>query len=132
MGDADFNFVRIDLPIVPDTNLSEKYLELYVRETSDACTGVNTGGYPAGSFETENVMINGKNFIKQSGSDAGVGNYWHWIAYTTGRTGLCVSFEFILHYTNRYNYPTPPPEFDFDLETAVFEQIVETFDWYLP
>ncbi len=128
--ETDFNTARIDLPVVPDTNLGEKYVEIIVQESSAACTSGLTEGYQPESYDSENMVINGTNFLKQSGSDAGAGNIWQWIAYTTGKTNLCVSFNFVLHSTNPYNYPTPPPEFDFEAETAVFEQIIETFHWY--
>jgi len=132
LGDTDFNFARIDLSIVPDTNLSEKYLEIIVHETSDACSSALAEGYPPERVERKNLIINGINYVKESGADAGAGNIWDWIAYTTGRSGLCVSFNFVLHSTNPYNYPTPPPEFAFAAETAVFEEIVGSFNWYAP
>ncbi len=128
--ETDFNTARIDLPVEPGTNLGEKYLDIIIQESSATCSSAMAEGYPPEAYESENLVINGKNFLKQSGSDAGAGNIWQWIAYTTGKTNLCISFNFVLHSTNPYNYPTPPPEFDFDTETAVFDQIVETFHWY--
>ena len=59
MGDTDFNFARIDLSIEPDTNLSEKYLEIIVRETSDACSSAMAEGYPSERVERKNLVING-------------------------------------------------------------------------
>jgi hypothetical protein len=131
-GDTDFNYIRIDLPFVPDTNLHEKYVEIIVQETSGACTSPLTSGYPPESVQSENVVINGINFVKQSGSDAGAGNYWQWFAYTAGRGRLCVSFDFVLHSVQALNYPTPPPEFDLAAESAIFEEISGSFHWYAP
>jgi hypothetical protein len=131
-SETDFNYIRIDLPFVPDTNLHEKYVTITVQETSDTCTSSLTSGYAPGSFESKNVMINGINFVEESGADAGAGNYWQWIAYTTGKSGLCVSFGFVLHSVQRLNYPTPPPEFDFTAESAVFEEIAGSIHWYTP
>ena len=131
-GEADLNAIRIDLPVAPDTNLREKYVSITVQESSAACTSPLTSGYAEGSFTRENTVINGVNFLIESGMDAGVGNYWQWFAYTTGKRNLCVSFDFVIHSTNRFNYPTPPPEFDLELESAVFDEIVGTFNWYTP
>ena len=124
--------VRIDLPVEPGTNLGEKYLDVIVQETDRACESPMAADYPAEMVERQEITINDVPFLKQSGSDAGAGNYYQWIAYSTGWEGVCVSFDFVLHSTNRMNYPTPPPEFDFDAETAVFEQIVGSFSRYTP
>lgn len=130
--ETDFNYARFELPIEPDTNLGEKYLELIVQESNRACSSPLAEGYPTEMVDMQNVVIEGKNFLKQSGSDAGVGNIWEWVAYSTGKGNLCVYFDFVLHSTNPYNYPTPPPEFDYDAETAVFEEIAGSLRWYTP
>jgi len=132
VGTTDFNFIHFDLPFVPDTNLSEKYVEITVQQTTDTCESQLAEGIPPEMLEIENEVINGINFSKTSGSDAGVGNYWEWITYITGRDNICVKLKLVLHSTNPLNYPTPPPEFDFNLEVASFEQMVESFSWYTP
>ncbi|MEM5774173.1 MAG: hypothetical protein AAGU05_04160 [Anaerolineaceae bacterium] len=121
--------VRIDLSVLPGTNLGEKYLEVSAATGQETCASPLAGGYVPEAVNNEEVEINGLTFLKQSGSDAGAGNYYNWTAYSTARDGTCVSFGFVLHSTNRYNYPTPPPEFDEAAETAVFEQILGTFRW---
>ncbi len=132
LTETDFNAAHIDLPVEPDTNLGEKYMDLIVQESSSACSSPLAEGYPPEMVTRQNLVIQGINYLKQSGSDAGAGNYYDWIAYSTGRSGLCVYFDFVLHSTNRFNYPTPPPEFNFDAETANFEQIVGSIHWYTP
>jgi hypothetical protein len=64
-----------------------------------------------------------------SGSDAGAGNYYDFTAYTTTQGDTCVSLSFVLHSTAAQNYTPPLPEFDRNAESAVFEQIVATFQW---
>jgi hypothetical protein len=126
------NTIHASLPIQPGTNLGEKYVEISTQSSSEPCTSPLAEGYAPGSLASEEVEFNGTIFTKQSGADAGAGNFYNWTAYTTGREGVCVSFGFVLHSTNPMNYPTPPPEYDAAAESAVFEEIMNTFGWYTP
>jgi hypothetical protein len=75
------------------------------------------------------VDIDGKSFMRESGSEGAAGSTYEWVAYLTVRGKECVSLTFILHSTEAANYEVPPPEFDAQTEKAVFEQIVSTFQW---
>lgn len=123
---------RVDLPVVPGTNLSEKYLQIDVTENAEGCSSPLAAGYAPGMIPTEEVLRNDVVFLIESGSDAGAGNYYDWTAYSTSQNGTCVSLSFVLHSTQRLNYPTPPPEFDVEEESQVFEEIVSTFRWLTP
>src|SRR5688572_614225 len=116
-------FARIDLPFVLGTNLSEKYVEVIVQENVNLCQS------PLQSQFSETITINGVSFLKQRGGDGAAGHIRQWIAYSTLRDNVCVSLDFILHSLNLSNFPTPPPSFDFGIESAVFEQIVSTYTW---
>ena len=79
---------------------------------------------------TENVTINGIQFLKESGNGAAAGNFYEFVAYSAkSDANNCVSLTFILHSTDPGNYTTPPPEFDKAAESAVFDLIINTFDW---
>ena len=78
------------------------------------------------------MFINGIIFRKETGGDAGAGNLYQWIAYSTTRDNDCVSLDFVLHSLNPGNYATPPPVFDFAAESAVFGQIAGTYTWFPP
>ena len=117
------DFARIDLPFEQGTNLTEKYVEVIVQEDATICQS------PLQSQFSETVTINGISFLKQSGGDAGVGHLHQWVAYSTLRDNICVSLDFILHSLTPGNSSTPPPAFDFGIESAVFEQIVLTYTW---
>ena len=124
---GDDTFTRIELPFTDGTNLREKYLEMIVAENVSPCQS------PLGTqsmLETsESVIINGSSFLKQTGGDAGAGNIYQWVAYSAIKDNACISLDFILHSLNPDNFPTPPPVFDYAAETAVFEQIVSTYEW---
>jgi hypothetical protein len=126
------NIMRINLSVVPDTNLHEKYLEITCAITTDTCVDPQSQGVDPAFIETETRDINGISFTIQSGADAGAGNYYEWTTYSTTREDMCVNLSFILHSTNRLNYPTPPPEFDREAESAIFEEMVSTFTWLEP
>jgi len=125
-GGSD-SYTRIDLPFVQGTNLVEKYLEMIVAENADPCQSPLA---TESILQTSQMMnINGIDFLKQTGGDAGAGNFYDWVAYSTLRDNTCVSLDFILHSLNPGNYATPPPVFDFAAESAVFDQIAATFEW---
>ncbi len=118
---------RIDLPFMPGTNLREKYLETVVVEKINPCRSPLAGISMV--QKSEMVVINGITFLKETGGDAGAGNIYQWVAYSTPKDKACVSLQFVLHSLNAGNFPTPPPVFDYAAETAVFDQIVSTFVW---
>jgi len=125
---GDDNDTRIDnLPIAPGTNLHEKYLEMIVGGIYDPCQSPLATQSMLQTSET--VIINGISFLRQTGADAGAGNFYDWVAYSTPKDNFCVSLDFVLHSHNPGVYSTPPPLFDYAAETAVFEQIVSTYAW---
>jgi hypothetical protein len=128
--DQDFNFLRMNLPYVPGTNLHEKYLEVIVAENATTCSSPLATQSMLTSSET--ITINGISFLKETGEDGGAGHLHQWIAYSTLNNNACVSLDFVLHSLNPGNFPTPPPVFDFAAETAVFRDIVATFVWLPP
>lgn len=121
------NFARIQLPIVPGTNLSEKYLEAVVTENAGVCQSPFATSSILATSET--VNINGISFLKQTGGDAGAGNFYDWVAYSTLRNANCVSMGFVLHSLNPGNFDPPRPVFDRAAESAVFAQMMSTFTW---
>jgi len=125
--DQEENYATIALPFAAGTNLREKFLNLRVTENVTTCQS------PLATLSiletTETVTINGLTFLKQTGGDRGAGNIHQWIAYSISQGSTCVNMDFILHSLNPGNYPTPPPVFDMAAESAVFEDIVETFTW---
>lgn len=116
-------FARIDLPFEQGTNLSEKYVEVIVQEDATTCQS------PLQSQFSEMITINVIPFLKQRGGDGGAGHLHQWVAYSTLRDSICVSLDFILHFHDPSNFPTPVPSFDFGIESAVFEQMVSTYRW---
>jgi hypothetical protein len=125
--DESENHARLNLPLVnTGTNLSEKYVDLTIVEGANPCKSPDIGGTPA---STETVTINGIQFFKETGDSAGAGNRYDFVAYSTAADGNCVSLTFVLHSLNPGNFPTPPPEFDKAAESAVFDLIINTFDW---
>jgi len=125
ISDEDFNALRMDLPFTQGTNLREKYLQMRAVEGADPCQSpLATSSMLSTS---ENVVINGITFLKQTGGDAGAGNIHEWIAYSTLKGSLCISMDFILHSLNAGNFPTPPPVFDKAAESQLFTQMMSTF-----
>jgi hypothetical protein len=122
---------RIDLAIVPGTNLREKYALIDVQPAIEDCLSPLAEGIDPARLSISDVTIAGTVFARQEGSDAGVGNYWDWAAYSRKVDCGCVSLSFVLHSVQALNYPTPPPLFDPAAESAVFDEILSTFTWGL-
>jgi hypothetical protein len=121
------NYARINLPFAPGTNLSQKYLEMYVTENADPCRSPLATDSMVETSET--VVINGLSFLKETGEDGTAGHINKWTAYSTSRNNACVSLDFILRAANPGVFVTPPPLYDEAAESAVFSQIVATFTW---
>jgi hypothetical protein len=120
------NIGRVSLPIVtPGTNLLEKYIQINVVENANPCVSPAVDGAPT---STENVTINGIQFVKRTGQGAAAGNRFDWTDYSTTRNNACISLAFILHSANPGNYATPPPEFDMVQESAVIGTTMNTYN----
>ncbi|HKJ37326.1 MAG TPA: NBR1-Ig-like domain-containing protein, partial [Anaerolineales bacterium] len=117
---------RMSFPVAAGTNLSEKYLDLSVLEGAATCKSPDISGQPS---TTETVTINNIPFVKETGSGAAAGSLYEFVAYSTASSSKCVSLTFVLHSTNPGNSETPPPEFDKAAESAIFDSIIDTFDW---
>ena len=121
------NYARINLSIVPGTNLTEKYLENTVVENANACRSpLATQSIPQAS---EMVIINNVSYLKETGAEGVAGGIFRWTAYSTSRGNICVSLSFVLHSANPDVFATPPPLYDEAAEAAVFGPIVSTLAW---
>ncbi len=120
---------RITLPIAPGTNLKEKYLDVLVTENAASCHSPQTQGYSPGSFQSQQVSINGISFLNESGGDGAAGNFYNWVGYSTMKGTTCISLTFVLHSLNPGNFETPLPTFNMITESSVFSDIVSSFSW---
>jgi len=121
------DFIRINLPFMTGTNLTEKYLEVIVIENANPCQSPLA---TQSILETsEMVTINDISFLKQTGQDGTAGHINKWTAYSTFRDNTCVSLDFILRAANPGVFSTPPPLYDEVAESVVFGQMVSTFAW---
>jgi hypothetical protein len=121
----------IDLPIIPDTNLLEKYVDVNAVKNGFPCPSPYVDSL-SGSTPSQQVTINGLSYTEQAGAGAGAGNIYEWTAYSTQRGDVCVSLTLVLHSANPMNYATPPPVFDAVVESQVFKDILGTFAWLDP
>ena len=120
-------YARINLPFVQGTNLRDKYLEVIVAENVNPCQSPLATQSILETSET--VVINGISFLKQTGGDGTAGTINKWIAYSTSQGTACVSLDFVWRAANPDVFSTPPPLYDEAAETAVFAQIVSTYQW---
>jgi len=118
---------RISLPFKPGTNLVEKFIDVAVTEDADPCLSQNPG-----VSQSQPLTVNGIQFLEESGADAGAGQFYEWLAYSTSKNNVCASLSFVLHSTNPDNYSTPPPLFDKPAESDIFAPILATFAWMNP
>lgn len=121
--------VRINLSILPGTNLHEKWMDVDGRTTPPACGSPQGAGSGPGSLATESRTIAGLTFLVESASEGAAGSIYSWSGYSTEKSGVCASLTGVLHSVQPGNYSSPPPVFDEAAESAVFEQIAETFRW---
>ncbi len=114
---------RVFLPFTAGTNLVQKYIDVSVVEGAATCKSPNS----TSNSTSENVTINGIQFLKETGGEGAAGNVFEWTGYSTTKGTACISINFVLHSTNPDVYPTPPPLFDKNAESAVFPVIMSTY-----
>lgn len=129
LSDETADHVRINLTIAPGTNLHEKWMDVDGRTIPPDCESPQASGYDPSAIDEETQSIAGLDFLVQSASEGAAGNLYHWIGYSTERDNVCASLTGVLHSVQPGNYSTPPPVYDDAAESAVFEQIVNTFRW---
>jgi len=117
---------RVNFTIASGTNLAEKYVQVNVVENAATCSSPAVSSPPD---STSNETINGISFVKQTGAEGAAGNLYDWVAYSTTKGNACISFAFILHSTNPSNFPVPPPLYDKNVESAVFAEVMNSFNW---
>ncbi len=114
------------LQAAPGTSLIEKTLEINVRTTAGECKQSTYGGAVGASSP---VTVNGVEFLKEQGSGIAAGNIYDWTSYSTVKDGDCITLTFVLHSSSSGVYPTEPAPFDKTGESAVFDQILHTFQF---
>ena len=129
LTELDEAHARIDLPFDSGTNLGEKYLDIAVLTAPEICSSELAQESAPAAIQSDTVIVNGIQFMREKGSDAGAGNFYDWEAYSSQKDIACVSLKFVLHSTNPENYPTPPPLFDPHVEEAIFSGILGNFRW---
>ena len=123
---------RIQLPIEPDTNLAEKYLDISVQEDVSPCLSPQAAGWAPSSLTPTTETYNGLEFTVVSAGEGAAGSYYAWTGYSTVNGSICVSLTFVMHSLNPDAYDSPPPTFDEPAETVIFPLIVDTFTWLDP
>ncbi len=121
--------VRIHLTITEGTNLLEKWMDVDGSGVPPACQSPQAAGYDPSAIDSAPRSIAGLDFLVQKATDAGAGNIYHWIGFSTQRAAVCASLTGVLHSANPAMYTTPPVLFNMVAETAVFDQIAATFRW---
>lgn len=115
--------VKITLQAAPGTTLLEKSLEIDVVPLAGECRQMMYG--PSGG-PTENVQVNGIDFVKESGVGPAAGNVYDWTTYSTARGSDCITLAFVLHSADPGVYATQPAAFDKAAESAIFDEILST------
>jgi hypothetical protein len=117
--------VVFELQAAPGTNLIRKTVEIDVRPAGADCKestyGGSSGAPPAHS------TVNGVDFLRETGIDIGAGNIHDWTSYSTLRQATCITLTFVLHSANAGVYSTEPAPFDRAAESAIFDEILNTF-----
>jgi hypothetical protein len=116
--------VEFVLPAAPGTTLLEKFMDIDVTPNATDCRELR---YSGDNTTSENISVNGVNFLKETGAGLGAGNVYEWTGYSTLKGTTCISITFVLHSANPGVYSTAPPDFDEAAESAIFDEILNTF-----
>jgi len=118
-------YLRVSLPIVEtNTNLIEKYVEIECN-SDPASRKLNASQVT----DTTEKVFNQIDFMVQSGGEGEAGNLYQATKYSAEQDGKYALLEFVLHSGDLSNYGSTVSEFDYSSESAVFEEIMNTFVW---
>jgi hypothetical protein len=117
------NSGRVNLPFTAGTTLLEKWIDVTIVEGANPCKSPDAG--LVGS--SENVTINGIQFLKELGVEGTAGTFYDMTAYSTLQGNACISLTFVLKSVDPGVFTSPPPAFDKAAESAVFPIIMSTF-----
>jgi hypothetical protein len=115
--------VHIELPFTPGTTLVEKNLNVGV--IAEKCSET-----PGPGIEVEKpkvVRVGEIEFVKEVSGEAAAGSVYDDICYSTTKNGYCVYLCLFLHSVNPGNLPVPRPDFDYEKETKILDEIISTF-----
>ena len=129
LSDETAAHVRIHLAITAGTNLVEKWMDVDGSNVPPDCQSPQAAGYDPSAIQSAPRTIAGLDFLVQKASQGAAGSIYQWIGFSTQRADVCASLTGVLHSTEPGNYSTPPPLFDQVAESAVFDQIADTFRW---
>lgn len=115
--------LRVNLAKAENTLLSEKYMELTTQEIQGTCKNTLT----MDATQVQDVTLNGITFLKKTGTGAAAGNIYDYTSYTVRKDNICIFVTFVLHSSNPGVYDNPPPAFDKEQESIIFDQIINTF-----
>jgi hypothetical protein len=110
------NEIRINLPIISEQYVSEKYLLVNKKYTDGECSNplfTRIG-------ETEAITINSVDFVKETGGGAAAGSTYYSVSYSTLKNNWCTSLSFVVR---SHSY-----KLDKNKEYAIFDQIISTFE----
>ena len=117
----------IDRSTQPKTNFSGATLTIATSSDPKAVTDCLVSQNGEGPVTT--VTINGVQYAKTVGSDAGAGNLYDTTSYRTVRNSQCYAMEYTIHSTQLGNYDPSQGVTAFDVSkvTAPLEQMVQSF-----
>lgn len=119
--------VILGMSVPPGTTLGEKMMQIRVTQGMSECSNPAGGGSVEDVPPLTVITAGPVSWLKESGSDAGVGNIYAYTSYSTLREAACINITFVLHSTNPGMYDTPPPNYDEAAEQALFMEMLHTF-----
>ena len=114
------------LQAAPGTNLIEKRMEINVRPEAGDCKQSTYGGGAAAASTTVSAA-GGIEFLRESATGIAAGNIYDWTSYSTRKNTSCITLTFVLHSSSSGVYPTEPAPFDRAAESAIFDEMLNTF-----
>ncbi len=119
--------VTVQLPkeLMPKTNFGEASVSVGISSEPAEVSGCLLGDSPV----PETKEINGTQFTKLTGNDAGAGNFYETTSYRVLKNKTCMAAEELIHSTNIGNYSPDQgiTEFDKTKIQAELDEVVNSF-----
>ncbi|RSN76249.1 hypothetical protein D6D85_04675 [Candidatus Methanodesulfokora washburnensis] len=130
--------IVIDLPLTPGTNLTGKYLKIFIdnknrEECSDPAPEYTRAPGTLEELKSERVIFNKVVFYKKEVGDCGMGSCIITQYFSTYHNDYCFHLTFELYYSGVIytpDYKGPLKEFDEIKEKETFNKMLSTFRFF--
>jgi len=124
--------VRINFPMVPGTNLLEKWISVGVMK-GEPCSNPLTKNWSnemGSKISKKKVKIGNLLFLREIGGEGNMGKWEQWVSYSTFKNGICVCMTInAIFMSDGPFHPHELPKIDANADKDMILKVASAFQW---